>query len=95
MVSVNKKHHPPSREDEVWRLEGIGKDGAYHKNLSSHGIKNVGDFLLKYHEIGSALLKKVAQQNQNWSYLLLNRSKRRMVSVPLDISWKSIVIEVC
>ncbi|MBA0678444.1 hypothetical protein Goari_019790, partial [Gossypium aridum] len=28
-----KKHHPPSLSDEVWRLEKIGKDGAFHKRL--------------------------------------------------------------
>ena len=72
MVSVNKKHHPPSREDEVWRLEGIGKDGAYHKNLSLHDINTVGDFVLKYYEIGSTALKKVNQQNQNETPFLIS-----------------------
>ncbi|KAG6590472.1 Calmodulin-binding protein 60 G, partial [Cucurbita argyrosperma subsp. sororia] len=56
---VNKKHHPPSREDELWRLEGIRKDGIYHKNLSSYGIKNVDDFLLEYQKIGPERLRKV------------------------------------
>ncbi|MED6205656.1 hypothetical protein PIB30_019778 [Stylosanthes scabra] len=40
-----KKHHPPMLNDEVWRLEKIGKDGAFHKKLSSEGIKTVQDFL--------------------------------------------------
>lgn len=40
-----KKHHPPMLEDEVWRLEKIGKDGAFHKKLSAAGIKTVQDFL--------------------------------------------------
>ncbi|KAF7819893.1 protein SAR DEFICIENT 1-like [Senna tora] len=40
-----KKHHPPMLEDEVWRLEKIGKDGAFHKKLSSHGVHTVQDFL--------------------------------------------------
>ena len=40
-----KKHHPPKFEDEVWRLEKIGKDGAFHKKLSSNGIHNVQQFL--------------------------------------------------
>lgn len=31
--------------DEVWRLEKIGKDGAFHRKLSSEGIKTVQDFL--------------------------------------------------
>ncbi|KAK4768150.1 hypothetical protein SAY87_003291 [Trapa incisa] len=40
-----KKHYPPSLEDDVWRLEKIGKDGALHKKLASEGIKTVQDFL--------------------------------------------------
>lgn len=40
-----KKHHPPMLGDEVWRLEKIGKDGAFHKKLTSEGVKTVQDFL--------------------------------------------------
>ncbi|KAM7268629.1 hypothetical protein ACFE04_010795 [Oxalis oulophora] len=40
-----KKHHPPRLEDEVWRLEKIGKDGVFHKKLASDGIHTVQDFL--------------------------------------------------
>ncbi|XP_061338604.1 calmodulin-binding protein 60 A isoform X2 [Gastrolobium bilobum] len=40
-----KKHHPPSLSDEVWRLEKIGKDGAFHKRLSREKIFNVKDLL--------------------------------------------------
>ncbi|KAK4395768.1 protein SAR DEFICIENT 1 [Sesamum angolense] len=40
-----KKHHPPALEDEVWRLEKIGKAGAFHQKLASHGINTVQDFL--------------------------------------------------
>lgn len=40
-----KKHHPPSMFDEVWRLEKIGKDGAFHKRLNRENIKTVKDFL--------------------------------------------------
>lgn len=40
-----KKHHPPMLEDEVWRLEKIGKDGAFHKKLASEGVNTVQDFL--------------------------------------------------
>ena len=31
--------------DEVWRLEKIGKDGAFHKKLTSEGVNTVQDFL--------------------------------------------------
>jgi hypothetical protein len=40
-----KKHHPPSLSDEVWRLEKIGKDGAFHRRLSREKIRTVKDFL--------------------------------------------------
>ncbi|XP_020596925.1 calmodulin-binding protein 60 A-like isoform X2 [Phalaenopsis equestris] len=40
-----KKHHPPSLNDEVWRLEKIGKDGAFHKRLAENEIHTVQDFL--------------------------------------------------
>ncbi|KAF4356131.1 hypothetical protein F8388_012281 [Cannabis sativa] len=40
-----KKHHPPSLYDEVWRLEKIGKDGAFHKRLTREKILTVKDFL--------------------------------------------------
>ncbi|KAL5974275.1 hypothetical protein ACLOJK_030939 [Asimina triloba] len=40
-----KKHYPPSMCDEVWRLEKIGKDGAFHKRLNSENIHTVKDFL--------------------------------------------------
>ncbi|KAK2970769.1 hypothetical protein RJ640_012311 [Escallonia rubra] len=40
-----KKHHPPMLKDEVWRLEKIGKDGAFHRKLASEDIKSVQDFL--------------------------------------------------
>ncbi|KAL1810706.1 hypothetical protein ACET3Z_020771 [Daucus carota] len=40
-----KKHHPPMLEDEVWRLEKIGKDGAFHRKLAAEGINTVQDFL--------------------------------------------------
>ncbi|KAJ7517264.1 hypothetical protein O6H91_21G016300 [Diphasiastrum complanatum] len=40
-----KKHYPPALNDEVWRLDKIGKDGAFHKRLNHAGIYTVEDFL--------------------------------------------------
>ncbi|KAK8545965.1 hypothetical protein V6N13_067209 [Hibiscus sabdariffa] len=40
-----KKHYPPFLHDEVWRLERIAKDGAFHKRLASNNIFTVKDFL--------------------------------------------------
>jgi len=42
---VYKKHYPPAFDDEVWRLEKIGKDGSFHKRLNQAGIYTVEDFL--------------------------------------------------
>ncbi|KAJ7542528.1 hypothetical protein O6H91_10G110200 [Diphasiastrum complanatum] len=40
-----KKHYPPALNDEIWRLDKIGKDGAFHKRLNQAGIFTVEDFL--------------------------------------------------
>ncbi|KAM5571200.1 protein SAR DEFICIENT 1 [Rosa sericea] len=53
-----KKHHPPMLEDEVWRLEKIGKDGAFHKKLAADHIHTVQDFL-KMFVVDRLKLKKI------------------------------------
>ncbi|XP_050257294.1 protein SAR DEFICIENT 1 [Quercus robur] len=53
-----KKHHPPMLDDDVWRLEKIGKDGAFHNKLKSEGIKTVQDFL-KLSIANPQLLRKI------------------------------------
>ncbi|KAA8542730.1 hypothetical protein F0562_023882 [Nyssa sinensis] len=53
-----KKHHPPKLEDEVWRLEKIGKNGAFHTKLASNRIKTVQDFL-KLHAVDPSKLKEI------------------------------------
>ncbi|GAB2209748.1 hypothetical protein Droror1_Dr00026971 [Drosera rotundifolia] len=55
---VYKKHYPPRLEDEVWRLEKIGKDGKFHKNLQEAGIRNVQDFL-KLSVVNATELRKI------------------------------------
>jgi hypothetical protein len=45
VVPVYKKHYPPALHDEVWRLDKIGKDGAFHKRLNGANIITVEDFL--------------------------------------------------
>lgn len=72
---VNQKHHPPSRKDEVWRLEGIGKDGTYHTSLSSCGIMTVGDFLDVYHQMGPTYMKKILGRRvleKTWNMMISN-----------------------
>ncbi|ESQ31663.1 hypothetical protein EUTSA_v10003944mg [Eutrema salsugineum] len=53
-----RKHHPPSLFDEVWRLEKIGKDGAFHKRLNWSNIITVKDFLTHFH-LDSSKLRQI------------------------------------
>ncbi|KAL1203896.1 Calmodulin-binding protein 60 A [Cardamine amara subsp. amara] len=53
-----KKHHPPSLFDEVWRLEKIGKDGAFHNRLNLSNINTVKDFLTYFH-LNSSKLRQI------------------------------------
>ncbi|XP_004310274.1 PREDICTED: uncharacterized protein LOC101303088 isoform X2 [Fragaria vesca subsp. vesca] len=52
------KHYPPMLEDEVWRLEKIGKYGAFHKRLAAENIHTVEDFL-KMSVVDPVKLKKI------------------------------------
>ncbi|KAM0933084.1 putative CALMODULIN-BINDING PROTEIN60 [Dioscorea sansibarensis] len=40
-----RKRYPPRLGDKVWRLEKIGKDGAFCRKLSAANINTVQDFL--------------------------------------------------
>lgn len=53
-----KKHYPPALDDDVWRLEKIGKDGIFHKKLAVEGIKTVQDFL-KMSTVDNNKLRKI------------------------------------
>ncbi|XP_025805318.1 uncharacterized protein LOC112884175 isoform X2 [Panicum hallii] len=52
-----EKHYPPVLDDEVWRLKGIGKTGAYHQALSDNGIDSVKKFLQAYMKDEQKLVK--------------------------------------
>ncbi|KAL8143899.1 hypothetical protein V2J09_016931 [Rumex salicifolius] len=63
-----KKHYPPSLFDEVWRLEKIGKDGAFHKRLSADRVITVKDFLILLN-LDPARLRKIlgpGMSNKMW-----------------------------
>lgn len=55
-----KKHYPPNLYDDVWRLEKIGKDGAYHKRLCEYQVNTVEDFLVSY-ATGPSKLREVGR----------------------------------
>ncbi|KAA0050930.1 calmodulin-binding protein 60 B-like [Cucumis melo var. makuwa] len=74
-IQMNQKHHPPQREDEIWRLERIGRNGVYHKLLSSQGINTVGDFLRTYEKKGPLYLRKLLGKNvsnKSWNAMVTN-----------------------
>ncbi|XP_073028238.1 protein SAR DEFICIENT 1-like isoform X2 [Primulina eburnea] len=66
-----KKHHPPALDDEVWRLEKIGKGGAFHQKLASEGIHTVQDFL-KLSMVDSTKLRTImgAMSDRMWESTL-------------------------
>lgn len=72
--TVYKKHYPPALNDEVWRLEKIGKDGSFHKRLSKAGIFTVEDFL-RVVVRDSQRLRNVRNavylSNPNFNYVIL------------------------
>lgn len=57
IFTAHGKHHPPGLEDEIWRLESIGKDGPYQKKLNEENIRTVGDFLFSYFKDSKKLQK--------------------------------------
>ncbi|XP_074580710.1 calmodulin-binding protein 60 D-like [Curcuma longa] len=40
-----KKHYPPMPNDEVWRLDKIGKNGAFRVRLEKAKVRTVGEFV--------------------------------------------------
>lgn len=64
--------------DDVWRLEKIGKDGAFHKKLTSEGIKTVQDFL-KLSVIDLRRLRKVSISISCFS--LSHKKKKKILFV--------------
>ncbi|KAF2295579.1 hypothetical protein GH714_033230 [Hevea brasiliensis] len=61
-------------DDEVWRLEKIGKDGAFHKKLAAEGINSVQE-LLKLFIVNQQKLRRgfihnlIRQAYENWNSL--------------------------
>ncbi|XXG51637.1 hypothetical protein AAC387_Pa03g0162 [Persea americana] len=67
-----KKHHPPSWDDELWRLEKIRKDGSSLKKLNDNGIFKVEDFL-RFLVRDSQALRKIlgdSMPTKNWDALV-------------------------
>ncbi|XP_022744630.1 calmodulin-binding protein 60 D-like isoform X2 [Durio zibethinus] len=67
-----KKHYPPLLHDEVWRLERIAKDGAFHTRLTSNKILTVKDFL-RLHVTNPSALRDIVGggiSNRVWDSII-------------------------
>ncbi|RWR75324.1 calmodulin-binding protein 60 C isoform X2 [Cinnamomum micranthum f. kanehirae] len=67
-----EKHHPPSWDDELWRLENIRKDGSFLRKLNDNGIFKVEDFL-RFLVRDSQALRKIlvdGMRTKNWDALV-------------------------
>ncbi|KAI3695071.1 hypothetical protein L1987_78059 [Smallanthus sonchifolius] len=66
-----KKHYPPALGDDIWRLEKIAKDGAFHRRLGSNRICTVKDFLQIYATNESSLRKILGgSSNKTWETII-------------------------
>ncbi|KAL3512925.1 hypothetical protein ACH5RR_025642 [Cinchona calisaya] len=45
---IKKKDYTLSLHDKVWRLKSIGRDGPFHRKLSTKNINTVADFLTEF-----------------------------------------------
>ncbi|XP_076956161.1 calmodulin-binding protein 60 B-like [Bidens hawaiensis] len=66
-----KKLHPPSLNDDVWRLEKIAKDGVLHTRLTSQKISTLKHFLQVYTTNESSLCTLLGGPNNNiWKAII-------------------------
>ncbi|KAM7272297.1 hypothetical protein ACFE04_026960 [Oxalis oulophora] len=71
-----KKHYPPRLIDEVWRLEKIAKEGAFHQRLAPFGIHTVKDFLQCYETNQNALREMLGGiSNRIWEQIVMHASQ--------------------
>ncbi|XP_015698682.1 calmodulin-binding protein 60 A-like isoform X2 [Oryza brachyantha] len=59
-----EKHYPPMLDDEVWRLEKIGRNGAHHLALSNSGVDTVQKFLQSYVTDEKKLIQTFSKMSQ-------------------------------
>ncbi|KAK8947388.1 hypothetical protein KSP39_PZI006994 [Platanthera zijinensis] len=89
-----KKHYPPSLKDEVWRLEKIGKDGAFHKKLNKAGIHIVEHFLhlLVRHQQRLRNILGSGMPNKMWDILIehVKTCRSRSTSGKAVVGWLKI-----
>ncbi|KAH9755449.1 hypothetical protein KPL71_015788 [Citrus sinensis] len=67
---LNKKHYPPSLDDDIWRLEKIAKEGKYHERLAKKGVHTVKDFLRMHTTDPGSLCKIISASNKTWETIV-------------------------
>lgn len=65
-----KKSDIPNLDDEVFRLKGIAKNGAFHKVLKRSGIHTVKDFLRMYYKDEKALRDILQAPQSTWTTIV-------------------------
>ncbi|KAG8093144.1 hypothetical protein GUJ93_ZPchr0012g21101 [Zizania palustris] len=63
-VEGYEKHYPPMLDDEVWRLENIRRNGAYHQALSNSGVDTVQKLLQSYATNEKKLMQNFSKMSQ-------------------------------
>ncbi|KAA0050939.1 calmodulin-binding protein 60 C-like isoform X2 [Cucumis melo var. makuwa] len=81
---LNKKHHTPRGEDEVWRLKGIGRNGKYQKRLTSRGILNVEAFVKAYQKDSRSLRKLLGNRlsDRKWKTMVEQALQYVPITIP-------------
>ncbi|KAJ1265757.1 hypothetical protein BS78_08G099900 [Paspalum vaginatum] len=74
----NEKSNSPRLDDDVYRLDAIAKDGAYHKRLQEANIHTVQDFLKALNKDPDELYKilKMGKKGKSWSKMTEHARKR-------------------
>ncbi|KAK9069648.1 hypothetical protein SSX86_011552 [Deinandra increscens subsp. villosa] len=66
-----KKHHPPALGDDIWRLEKVAQNGAFHQRLASNGIRTVKHLLQMYYTNELSLRKILSgSSNKTWETII-------------------------
>ncbi|RLN29298.1 protein SAR DEFICIENT 1-like isoform X2 [Panicum miliaceum] len=74
----NEKSNSPRLDDDVYRIEAIAKDGAYHQRLQEANIHTVEDFLKALNKDPDELYKilKMKRKGKPWSKMTGHARKR-------------------
>ncbi|XP_019244727.1 PREDICTED: calmodulin-binding protein 60 A-like [Nicotiana attenuata] len=78
--SMSKRKKPLTLEDEVWKMQTIGKGGPFHTRLMKENINTVRDFLTQYFLSREKLLSKILGRGMHAKKLdaAVNKAKSKL-----------------